>query len=129
MRHGFFCELAVCFIGVCYESHSTGSKDSRAVYLAPFCEMPGYDLFDVVCDMDPADVEGTVLSHKGPHAAHIVAVIAMLVPPEAVYVWVEEVVQAGESVKVFAFVAAWAEALGEEKAEVGSWDFVGPGVA
>jgi hypothetical protein len=60
--------------------------------LAPFCEMTRGDLFDVVCDVDPTHVDCPVLPHEAPHAAHIISVVTMLVPPKHIHVWVEHVV-------------------------------------
>lgn len=60
------------------------------------------NLLDVVRDVDAANVDGAVLAHKGADAAHVVAVVAVLVAAEAVDVGVEEVVDRGEAVEVFA---------------------------
>jgi hypothetical protein len=65
----------------------------------------GYNFFDVVCYVDPADVEGAVLAHERAHTAHVVAVVAVFVAAEAVDVGVEEVMQGREAVEIFAFVA------------------------
>ena len=55
MRHGFLCELAVCFVGVGDEGDAAGREAADAVDLAPFGEVAGYYLFDIVCDVYPAD--------------------------------------------------------------------------
>jgi len=93
VRHGFFRELRVSFIGVGYKGHAAGGEHTDAVDLAPFLEMPGDDFFDVVGNVDAADVESAVLAHEAAYAAHVVTVVAVLVPTEAIYVRVVEVVQ------------------------------------
>ena len=57
MRHGFFGELAVGFVGVGDERDASGRETSDAVDLAPFGEVAGDYFFDVVGDVDPADFE------------------------------------------------------------------------
>jgi len=78
--------------------------------------------------MDAPDVESMVLPHEATHATHVVAVVAVLVAAKAVDVGVEQVRDGGETVQVFAFVAARAEAPREEEAEEGAGDPVGTGV-
>lgn len=55
MRHRFFCELAVGFVGVSDKSDASGCETAYAVDLAPFCEVASYYFFDIVCDMYPAN--------------------------------------------------------------------------
>ena len=92
MRHCLLGELAVGFVGVGDEGHASGSEDADTVDLAPLGEVAGDYLFDVVGDVDAADVQGAVLAHEAADAAHVVAVIAVFVAAEAVDVGVEEVV-------------------------------------
>lgn len=67
--------------------------------------------------MDAPDVERVVLPHEAPHAAHVVAVVAVLVAAEAVNVGVEQVRDGGETVEVFAFVTTGAQPPCKEEAE------------
>lgn len=85
--------------------------------------------FNVVGDVNAADVYGPVLAHETSHAAHVVSVVAKLVAAETVDVGVEKVVDAGQTVQVLAVLALGADAAGEEEAEVGAGDPVGLRVA
>ena len=91
MRHGLLRELRVRFVGVGDERDAARGEHADAVDLAPFGEVARDDLFDVVGDVDAADVEGAVLPHEGAHAAHVVAVVGVLVSTETVDIWVEGV--------------------------------------
>ncbi len=91
VRHSFLRELRVGFVGVGDKGHAAGGEHADAVDLAPFLEVAGNDFFDVVGDVDAADVEGAVLAHEAADAAHVVAVVAVFVSAEAVDVGVEEI--------------------------------------
>jgi hypothetical protein len=79
--------------------------------------------------MYASDIQRPVLPLEGPDAAHVVAVIAVLVAPEAVDVGREDVGDGGEAVQVFAVDALGTDAAREEEAEVGTGRAVGFGVA
>lgn len=87
--------------------------------------MTGDNLFYIVADVDPTDVDGAVDTGEAADTAHVVAVVGELVAAEAVDVGVEEVVDVGEAVQVLTVLAAGADAAGEEEAEVGAGDLVG----
>lgn len=114
MRHGFLCELGVGLVGVGDEGDAARGEDADPVDLAPLGEVARDDFFDVVGDVDAADVEGAVLPHEAADAAHVVAVIGVFIAAEAVDVGVEGVEEAGQAVEVLALVAARTEAFGEE---------------
>lgn len=105
MGHGLLGELGVGLVRVGHKGDAAGVEHARALNLAPFGKVARDNLLDVVRDVDAADVDGAVLSHKGADAAHVVAVVAVLVAAEAVDVGVEDVVDGGEAVEVFAVLA------------------------
>ncbi|KAA6412159.1 MAG: hypothetical protein FRX48_04310 [Lasallia pustulata] len=129
MRHRLLGELAVRLVHVGDEGDAARRQHADAVDLAPLGEVAGDDLFDVVGHVDTPHVQRAGLAHEAADAAHVVAVVAVLVAAEAVDVGVEEVVDPGEPVQVFALVAFGAQASGEEEAEVRAGDCVGAGVA
>lgn len=98
MRHCLLRKLRVCLVGVCHERHTPIIEHADALDLAPFCKMSRNDLLDVVRHMDSANVDGPVLAGKAAHTTHIIAVVAKLVPTEAVNVRVEDVVDTGKPV-------------------------------
>lgn len=75
------------------------------------------DLLNVVRDVDAADVQRAVLAHETADAAHVVAVVAVLVAPEAVDVGVEHVEDSRQPMQVLAFVTLGAQTACEEQAE------------
>ena len=129
MRHGLLGELRVGLVAVRDEGDAARGQHADAVQLAPGREVARHDLLDVVGDVDPPHVEGAVLPLEGAHAAHVVAVVAELVPPEAVRVAGVEVRHRGEAVQVFAVGAFRADSAREEEAEVGAGDPVRLGVS
>lgn len=129
MRHRLLGELAVRLVHVGDEGDAARRQHADAVDLAPLGEVAGDDLFDVVGHVDAPHVQRAGLAHEAADAAHVVAVVAVLVAAEAVDVGVEEVVDPGEPVQVFALVAFGTQASGEEEAEVRAGDCVGAGVA
>ena len=129
MRHRLLRELRVRLVGVGDEGDAPCRQHPYAIDLAPFREVSGDDLFDVVSDVDPADVEGAVLTHEGAHAAHVVAIVGVFVTTETVDVGVEGVEEAGKSVKVFALLTAGTEAFGEEETEIAAGDLVASSVS
>lgn len=131
VRHGLLCKLRVRFRRVRDERHAAGIQDARALNGAPFGEVPRDDLLDVVGDVDAADVDGAVLAQEGADAAHVVAVVGVLLAPEDVDVRVVHVVDPREAVQVLALAPLRAEAAREEEAEEGAVYAVGfrvPGV-
>lgn len=122
--HSLLGELSIGLVGVRDESHSPRIKYAYPLDLAPFRKVARHDLLDVVRDVYPSDVDGPVLPHEAADAAHVVAVVRVLVAPEAVDVRVEQVVDARESVEVLTVLALGADAACEEEAEVGTGDFV-----
>ena len=129
VRHGLLGELRVGFIGVGDKRDATRGEDPDAVDLAPFLEVAGDDFFNVVGDVDAADVEGAVLAHEAADAAHVVAVVAVFIAPETVDVGVEEVMQSGEPVQILAFVAPGTQPLCEKQTEVAACDAVATGIS
>ena len=79
--------------------------------------------------MDAPHVQRPVLAHERAHAAHVVAVVAVLVAAKGVDVGVEVVVQRWQPVQVLALVPARARAAREEQAEEGAADPVRARVA
>jgi len=89
MRHGFFGELAIGFVGVRYERHTPGGQNTYTVYLPPLGHMSRYYLFDVIRDVYSPHVQSTILAHEAADAAHIIPVVIMLVATKAVHVRVK----------------------------------------
>lgn len=129
MRHRFLCELRIRFVGVGDERDAAGCEHADAVHLAPFCEVARDYLFNVVGDVDAANIERAVLPQKGSDAAHIIPIIRVFVAAEAIYVRIEGIEETRQAVQVFALLAAGTEPLGEEEAEVAAGDFVAASVA
>jgi hypothetical protein len=63
------------------------------------------NLLNIITDVDTANVKSPVLSHKGSNTAHVISVIAEFVATKTVDVGVEDVVDRGEAMEVFAFLA------------------------
>lgn len=63
------------------------------------------NLLNIVADVDTTNVKRPVLAHKRSDTAHVISVIAEFVAPETVDVGVEDVVDCGEAMEVFAFLA------------------------
>jgi len=63
------------------------------------------NLLNIITDMDTTNVQRPILSHKRPNTAHVISVIAEFVAPETVDVGVKDVVDCGEAMEVFAFLA------------------------
>lgn len=80
--------------------------------------MPGDHFLNAVSDVDAPDVESAVLSHETAYTTHVVAVVAVLVPPEAVDIRVEDIKDRREAVQVLALVALRTQTPGEEEAEI-----------
>ena len=118
VRHCLLRELAVRLVGVGHKGHSPRRQHTDAIHLSPLGKMPRNHLFDIIRDVYPAHIQRPVLPHEAPHPTHVIPVVTVLVPPEAVHVRVEQIVQPRQAVQVLALVAARAEALGEEQAEV-----------
>ena len=91
--------------------------------------MPSYDFLDVVRDMNAPDIDRPVLAHEAASAAHVVAVVGVFIPAKDVDIWIEEVVQARQTVQVLALMALGADASREEEAEVAPRDAIRLGVS
>jgi hypothetical protein len=150
VRHGFFGELSIGFVGVGYECYAASVEDSywaealvwcawheiwgrwgglTPFDLAPFGEMARNDLFDIVGDVYPSDVDCSVLPHEASHAAHVVSVVTVLVSSKHIHVRVEHIVYSWKPVQVFALLTFGTDATGEEQAKVRTRDFVSFGVS
>ena len=122
--HGLLSKLRIRLVRVRDERHPARGQHPDAVDLAPFREMARHHLLDIIGHMDPANIQRAVLARERAHTAHVVPVIAELVPTETVHVGVEEVMQRRQAVEVFALVAFGADAAREEQAEVRSGHLV-----
>ena len=91
--------------------------------------MPSYNLLNVVCYVYPSNVECSVLPHKTTNSAHVISVITVLVPAKAVHIWVEDIMDGGQSVEVLASTAFWTDPPCEEQTEVGTRNFVGTSIS
>jgi len=129
MGHGFVGKLGVGEIGVGDEGNASHVEDSDALDLTPWGKVAGNDFFDVIRDVDAADIKGAVDAHKTACPSHVISVIGPLGPAEAIDVGIEDVVQAGQSVQILAFAALCADALCEVLAEEGVVYTVGLGVS
>jgi hypothetical protein len=63
------------------------------------------NLLNIVTDVDTTNVKRPILSHKRSDTAHVISVVAEFVAPETVDVGVEDVVDCGEAMEIFAFLA------------------------
>lgn len=113
MRHSLSGELRVRLVRIRDERNAAIVQHPNPVDLSPFRKVSGDDFFNVICDVYPAHVKRSVLSHETAHAAHVIAIIAEFVATETVDVGVEEVMDARESMEVFALVAFGADASRE----------------
>jgi hypothetical protein len=79
--------------------------------------------------VNPTDVEGKILTHEGAYAAHVVAVIGMLVTAETVYIWTKHIVNGREPVEIGACMSrirsirgkdipVWTHSTGKEQTKI-----------
>ncbi len=99
------------------------------VNLTPLLEVSCHNLLDIVRDMYPPHIECPVLPHKGAYAAHVVPVIAELVPPKTVDIRIEQVMQSRKAMQILALLPARTQAPGEEEAKVAAHGAIRASVA
>ena len=68
-------------VAVSGERHAPGIQYSDTFQGPEFSNVSCDHFFDIVCDMDTADVDCSVLPHEAPYTAHIVSVVAVLLAP------------------------------------------------
>lgn len=105
------------------------SEARTSLHLAPFSEMSGHHLLDVVCDMYPSAVDRTILSHETSHTSHIISVIRMFISPKYIHIRVEHIMDARQPMQILALLALRAYAARKEEAEVASWHLVCPRIS
>lgn len=92
VRHSFLGELRIRLIRIRHESDTSSRQDTRALNLTPLRKVSCDHLFDVIGDVDSTNIQRAILAGEGSHTSHIIAIIRVLISPEAVNVRVEEVV-------------------------------------
>ena len=86
--------------------------------LSPFLKVSRNNLLNIVRHVYPADVKRPVLPHEASHPAHIVAVVAVFVPPKRIHIRVKQIVYPGQAVQVLALMALGTDAACEKETEV-----------
>lgn len=79
-------------------------QNTHPLNMSPFLEMSRNDLLDIITDVNTTNVQCPVLSHKRSDTAHVIPVIAEFIAPETVDVRVEDVVNCGKAMEVFALL-------------------------
>ena len=68
------------FVSVRWQSIYFGIK-LTALNLTPFSEMPCHNLFNIICNVYPSDVDSPVLSHETSNATHIISIVGEFITP------------------------------------------------
>lgn len=82
--------------------------------------MPSHHFLDVITDMYPSHIDRAILPHKASHTTHVISIIRVLVPAKNIHIWIKHIMDAWQSVQIFALLTLRTYSPRKEKAEIAS---------
>src|SRR3982074_1712578 len=114
MCHRLLCKLRICLVRICNKCNTSSIENTYCapvsyglrdcvgkrltpLDLPPFREVPCHDLFNILADVYPTNIDRSILPHKATNASHVISVVRMFVSPKDIDIRIKHVVNAWES--------------------------------